>query len=290
MHTDFPKEILIDKNLNEDQIELINRIYKKILAIGKMKMDTITYQLYLNNEKEVYLPKGTLIHFTKYDENIIKSISKEGILASEIFGIKNKNGTSYTANFHKMSHDTVLNTYNNKELNIKDNIGFIINPTSKIGGILYYNILDDKFDNNIMVRDIISSSKRIKDDNLAYILVGVPANSISGIIIGDNLLSDDEIINNIKHLFPNSYLITTNGYIIKDRSNIIKIEDYEKMSLEYSKIRIENNLLKKEIKNILNTLKANTSYFEQAKIYKKLGYKIPKGLLSKLTKDEINSL
>ncbi len=283
-------EMINNENLTEDQIELINRIYKKVLSIGKMKMDTISYQLYINDEKEVYLPKGTLIHFTKYNEDIVKEISKEGIIAGEVRDKKNTTGLNYVSSFYKMNIDTILNTYNNKEFSIKDNIGFIINPTSKLGGILYYNILDDKFDNNIMVRDIISPSKRIKDDNLAYILVGIPSNSISGIIVGDSLLSNNEIINNLKHLFPNSYLITKEGYIIKDRSNIIKIEDYEIMSLEYAKVRIENNLLKKEIKNILNTVKNNTTFYEQAKIYKKLGYKIPKGLLKKLSDEEINSL
>lgn len=290
MKTEVTKEMVINENLTEDQIELINRIYKKVISIGKMKMDTISYQLYISNEKEVYLPKGTLIHFVKYNENTIKNISKEGIIASELQGIKSENGLNYITRFYKMSLDTTLNTYNSKELHNKDNIGFIINPTSKLGGILYYNILDEKFDNNIMVRDIISPSKRIKDDNLAYILVGIPSNSISGIIVGDSLLSNNEVINNLKHLFPNSYLITKEGYILKDRSNIIKIEDYEVMSLEYAKVRIENNLLKKEIKNVLNAIKNSTTFYQQAKIYKKLGYKVPKGLLSKLTKEEINRL
>ena len=37
----FPYEMIFDKKLNEDSLELLRREYQKILAISKMKMDSI---------------------------------------------------------------------------------------------------------------------------------------------------------------------------------------------------------------------------------------------------------
>lgn len=287
MNTKIKEKTYINKDFNDEQNELINRIYKKVLMISKMKMDSISYQLYLTKEKEIYFLKDTLIHFTKYDDELIKNISKNGLLASSFL---ESNNLDPIISFSKITEDKPLKELKDNNLNKKNTIGFIVNPTSKLGGILYYNILDLKFDNNSMVRDILPKNKRVKDESLSYLLVGIPANSVSGILVEDTLIQNKSIIDNLKLLFPNSYIITNNGNIIKDRSNIIKIEDYEEISYNNAKVVVENSILKKEIKVILNAIKENTSYYQQAKIFKKLGYKIPKQLLSKLSKEEIDNL
>ena len=238
----------------------------------------------------------------------IKFISNNGILASEFNGTTNNYGTYYSSLFYKTDRDILLKEYvndidddNMPFNNCNEKIAFIVNPTSKIGGLLYYDLLDTKFDNNPIVRNIIDPLVKNdlckKRNELSLILVGVPANSISGIVLGDKLIIDKDIVDKIKRLFPNAYIINRRGIIIRDRSNIIKIDDFDDMAYNYTKtivsnelLDIENVKLRKEIKNIISILKKNTSYFEQAKIFTSLGYKLPKGLSSKLSIEEAKAL
>lgn len=304
-YKDFPNEMIFDKELNNEELELIKNEYKKIININKSTLDNNSYQLYLDKNNKVYFPHGTLIYGSSSNLEDIKYISNNGILASEFRGIENKDGTYYSSLFYKINKDILLSDYipniNDDMLpfnNSNDKIAFIINPTSKIGGLLYYDLLNSKFDNNPIVKNIIDTkvkSELSKNKNdLSLILVGIPSNAISGIVLGDKLLIDKDVVDKIKKLFPNSYIINKNGVIIRDRSNIIKIDDFDDISYNYATLLVENELLntennklKKEIKNIISVLKKNTSYLEQAKIFISLGYKIPIALKNKLSKEEL---
>ena len=264
VYNDFPKNMLFDKELNEEELELIKSEYKKLQSINKMKLDSNSYQLYLDKNNDVYFPKGTLIYGTNANLDNIKFISNNGILASEFNGTTNNYGTYYSSLFYKTDRDILLKEYvndidddNMPFNNCNEKIAFIVNPTSKIGGLLYYDLLDTKFDNNPIVRNIIDPLVKNdlckKRNELSLILVGVPANSISGIVLGDKLIIDKDIVDKIKRLFPNAYIINRRG-------------------------------------NIISILKKNTSYFEQAKIFTSLGYKLPKGLSSKLSIEEAKAL
>ena len=153
-----------------------------------------------------------------------------------------------------------------------------------------------------MVKSIIEKEK---EDNLVSILSGIPSNAISGIILGDKLLLDNYALNEIKKLFPSSYIVSRLGTIIRDRSNVIKIEDYESMTLGYTKERINNNKLNNELDKIKKERKKEQEEFskyveivtktvkpfEQAKILLSFGYKkIPKHLKDKLTDRELSKL
>ena len=303
---DFPKEMIFDKKLNYEELELIRSEYKKIVSINKTSLDNNSYQLYLDKNNNVYFPKGTLLYGCEANLNLIKFISTNGILSSEFRGINCDNGLYYSKLFYKTNRDILLTDYikniNNSDLpfnNFNDRRAFIINPTSKIGGLLYYDLLDSKFNNNPIVRNIIDNNIKEEYSNKEYslILVGIPSNAISGVVLGDKLLLDKDVVDRIKILFPNSYIINKDGIIIRDRSNIIKIDDFDNIAYNYTKtivdnevLSIENDKLKKEIKKVISTLKINTTYFQQAKIYKSLGYKLPKGLSDKLTKEELLEL
>lgn len=317
-NNDFPKEMVFDKKLNDEELELLRREYQKILSINKMKMDSISYQLYLDKNKEVLLPRGTLIYGTTADINDLEYISKYGILAPEFRGIEEEGNTYYCAYFDKIDTDTLLRCYDktfspNKKMpfnQVNDNIAFIINPTSKIGGLLYYDLLDSKFNNNPIVKNIInrdSGSAETLEGTRKHsaILGGIPSNAISGIVLGDKVILDDDLTKEIIRLFPMSYLVTRDGKIIKDRSNIIKVEDYEDISLKYSKSSVKNNIfhednlklqkennnLKRELSKYIKAVKDNTSFLEQARILLALGYKsIPASLKNKLTEEELKEI
>lgn len=305
IYSDFPKEMIFDKELNNEELELVKNEYKKVVNINKSTLDSNSYQLYLDKNNNVYFPHGTLIYGSTSNLEDIKYISNNGILSSEFRGIENKDGTYYATLFYKTNKDILLSDYilniNDDMLpfnNFNDKIAFIVNPTSKIGGLLYYDLLNSKFDNNPIVKNIIDTKVKNKlgerRNDLSLILVGIPSNAISGIVLGDKLLIDKDVVDKIKKLFPNCYIINKNGVIIRDRSNIIKIDDFDDISYNYASLLVEheliineNNRLKKEIKNIISVLKKNTSYLQQAKIFTFLGYKIPSLLRNKLSKEEL---
>ena len=56
VYNDFPKNMLFDKELNEEELELIKSEYKKLQSINKMKLDSNSYQLYLDKNNDVYFP------------------------------------------------------------------------------------------------------------------------------------------------------------------------------------------------------------------------------------------
>jgi len=301
----FPDTMIFDYELSEEALELLKRQYQKVKSIGKMKMDSIEYQLFLDKYRNVYFPKGTLLHRSNTLIDTMEMVSKDGILAPEFLGKNKDSKIYYCVDFYKVSNDILLSNYDefNNSL-LDDEIAYVVNPTSKIGGLLYYDLLDNKFDNNPMVRNIVSQEERNifmnENDKLSSILVGVPSNAISGIVIGDKVLLDDVLMDKIKTLFPNAYLISSDGIIIRDYSNVIKANDYEKLSLEYAKEKVKNKFLaneykktvsdfkksKKDFLNYITAVKNSTTYFEQASIYNKMGVRIPSKLIDKLSSDE----
>lgn len=310
-NTIFPKEMIFSKELSKNQLDLLKSQYQKYLGIKKLELDNNQYQLYLDDDKRIYFSKGTLLCGTNANAEILEKISKNGILAPEFSGIKRNDNYFYSVIMTKVINDTFLsclakNFINDSNLpfaKFSDNIAFVINSTSKIGGLLYYDLLDSKFDSRVETRNIIEIDKK-KNENDSSLLVGVPSNCISGIILGDKVVLDNKLITSIEKLFPSSYIITSTGMVIKDRSNIIVVEDFDKLALnsaqkdiklqlmiaENKKLIEENKKLKDNLLNMIEAIKDTTSYYNQAKIYKKIGFKLPQKLLDKLTPKEIKSL
>ena len=299
---DFFKGIVYDKKLTEEQAKLIESQIRKFLSIQKLKLDNIQYQLYLDDNRNVYFTKDTLLYGIKYSKELVKEISSRGILANEFKGYKKEDKNYYCVNFKKIIQDVYVKKLSKEFTSdihfpfdgINDNIAFIINPSSRIGGLLYYDLLDDKFDERLDIKNIIDYHQ--KKDNLtdSALLVGVPSNCISGIILGDKLILDDTIVKQIEKLFPLAYII----------SNKIVVEDFDKIALlscqnniklnifksENHNLSIENEKLKKDFLNLINAIKKSTSYYNQAKIFQDFGLTIPKGLKNKLSKEELKSL
>jgi len=315
----FPSEMIFDKELTIEQLNLLESQYKKFLTISKEKMDINQYQLYLDKNKKPYFPKGTLIHGTTSSLKTLKKISETGILACEFLGMYEDCETFYCADFHRVPNDILVSTYDSEFIpdgktpfnKMNNNIGLVINPTSKLGGLLYYDLLDSKFDNNPEARNIINTNSIPRDflgknrGKGSAILGGIPANAISGIILGDKLVLDDEYIKEIQNIFPNAYLITRKGVVIKDRTNTINIDDYEELALAAAQLEIKNTIASRELNRLQNENKKRqdelTKYmaavreivspFVQAQILLQFGYQsIPYNLLELLTSEEISEL
>ena len=301
----LPKKIVYDKKLNTRQIDLLNSQYQKILQISKEKF--CNNQLYLTKNREVYLPKDALIHVTNFSIERVKSISKNGILAPDLLGKSKPKTTYYCADFYRIKDDILVTNCNNSCVNFdsEENIAFVINPCSKIGGLVYYDLLNGKFKNNSIINSIIENDNSVANSNYSAILAGIPANAISGIILGSKIVLNTQSVKLLENLFPNAYLITRNGDILRDRSNLVKIEDYEDISLKQCQEHIRyveiqrknaalqraNAKLRKNISLILNNIKKILPPFEQAKLLISIGHtKIPLALLENLTLEEKKEL
>ena len=49
----FPKEMIINSNLNKEQLELLKSQYQRIQKLAKEELNDNQYQLFLNKNKEV---------------------------------------------------------------------------------------------------------------------------------------------------------------------------------------------------------------------------------------------
>lgn len=308
--SNFPKEMLFDKNLNQEQINLLISQYNRFLEISKLNI--LNNQLEIEN-KEIVFQAGTLLYLCDFSS--LSQIVKKGIIANEFVGKKSSDNNYYCSFFYRISRKISLSKYNSlflsNKLNKNYDLAVVINPISKIGSLLYYDLFDIKHDSKENIRNIISfdnSNRKYVTTNreeASSVLCGIPSNCISGFLVNDRIILDEEKIREIKKMFPKAFISTFDGKIIKDRSNTIKIDDYDEVSLKYCKASVENKILEKNIKKIndrykklkdsieiyMENVKDIITPFEQAKLFLKMGYQdIPKSVKNLLTKEEIENL
>ena len=78
---------------------------------------------------------------------------------------------------------------------------------------------------------------------------GIPANYISGIWVGDDILEDSQKIEQIKTLFPNSYITTKEGNIIykginKDKTVLQSAEEVINENTRTGKVNKQSQMMK----------------------------------------------
>lgn len=309
-NSNLPREMVFDKNLNQEQVNLLASQYNRFLEISKLNI--VNNQLEIEN-KEIVFSAGTLIYLCDFSS--LHDIIKNGILAKEFIGEKSSDSNYYCSFFYRVDKKMPLAKYNklylSSKLNKNNDLAIIINPISKIGSLIYYDLFDIKHDSKNNIRSII----KIDDDNRKYIganrgeaaniLCGIPANCISGFLVSDRIVLDEEKVKEIKRLFPGSFLATFNGKVIKDRSNTIKIDDFDDVSLKYCQAAVENKILENNLKRAkekykklkesveiyMEAVKDIVTPLEQAKLFLKMGYKdIPKSVRIKLSEEEIDLL
>lgn len=227
--------MLIDKPITKAQIKILEDQIDRYNMIKKNKT-------YCNNKRRVnekgriILEEGTLIHGTYFDIDVLRKISKNGILACEILGEPENNETYYCADFFRVPKTQTMKEYYEfcKEKEIVAgfktdkmetvklpvlspfSVGIIVNNDSYLQDLLSY----DPYRENLEVQGIVNQQELLDTglydnrERLAAILIGVPANCISGIWIGDRIRTDKEKIEQLKSLFIKSYIVTNDGSIL----------------------------------------------------------------------------
>ena len=171
------------------------------------------------------LPEGTLIHGTGFNKKVLENIAKTGIITGQYFGIEEDGETFFCADFHRINKDMTLEEYNKSFKYVdgrcpfgtrgKNTIAFILHPNEEMNEISKYDCYRDNTKESNETKSFVNEAGiPIEDKSTASsILFGVPSNFINGIVIGDNLINEENI-NLLKELFPNCYLVRNNGNII----------------------------------------------------------------------------
>lgn len=226
-----------------------SRKIKTVLLEQKKKYDYLKTKQFYNflfsylNSSEIVLPPNTLLHGTKFDIETLKSIKRDGILASEFS--KNcsdyYNETFYMADFFKNVTDKnitvkeLLNCYNGHDVinylpNDKNSdvkrVAFIVNTQDK--QIENYLKLDLFSKNNESLYSFIDEEMffSIERRKMLYqysyklgqasIPVGVPYSALCGVII-DKTIEENKNgeFDTIKNLFGKElFIISSKGKVL----------------------------------------------------------------------------
>lgn len=241
--------MLIDKPLSKSQVKLLESQIKRYSFV-KDDIEYSNNKQIINRNGKLILEKGTLIHGTFFDKDVLRKISKYGILACEIFDEHENGETYYCADFFRIPRTQTMEEYHKfcqekeivagfeknkmetKKLPVLRpmNIGFIVNNDIRIHELLSY----DPYRGNLEVQEIVNQ-KELKDtglyknrERLAAILVGLPANCISGIWIGEKVREDKAKIEQLKELFRRAYIVTSDGNLLYKPTNGLKQENTER--------------------------------------------------------------
>ena len=213
------------------------------IANSKSKNNAIKKQ-----ENKLFLDEGALIHGVEFDNDVLTSISDNGLVAPDfIENAKTSNENSRkVVMFYRVPREQTMAQYSDfcnkrfswqeyldqkdtenfsiscryrvereflpNERTNKNNIAFIINPCKEIQELNEYDAFKEE---NEQLLDRGARSKFIKaPERIATIMYGIPPNLISGIWISDFMSKDTEKVSQLIQLFPDKYITTSEGELI----------------------------------------------------------------------------
>ena len=112
----------------------------------------------------------------------------------------------------------------------KNQLAFIINGQNKqIQNLMFHNLANPDFDVNIALEFLNFKDEQIKQnwlqgrangkfktfwDRVAYVVFGLPANLVEGILVGKKYENNKKALTHIKQKFPNCYICNLEGRVI----------------------------------------------------------------------------
>ncbi len=164
---------------------------------------------------EPALVKGTLVHGAIYTPELVEGIKRLGIVSGEFIGIPEDGETSYSGDFFKVPEDMSVQEYmafisKGRQISEKlfvpqpeynylpsykkrtSHIAYLIDPDPRLDELLSQDAYDPKNEamkkiiHRLPVKDVDSEVGK----RLSAILVGVPSNFISGMVLGSGVTPD----------------------------------------------------------------------------------------------------
>lgn len=237
-----------------ENLQLYSQLSSKVASSVDIK---------ISNDGKLILGKGTLLHgIRRFDENVLKSISSDGIVFEGFFGDKGTTVTIGEACFFEVDKEQNMYDYYmsyNHDVTGEE-IGevplFKNNSETKNLEVLRreagYLPEEDKYkrgksSNSVAfiinpttdIQPLLKLKKKLPRFAKGYsIPIGMPSNYISGILVSREVAQDQEKLAIIKQYFPDKYITTPDGELIykpertenkKEESNRIAdaMRDYE---------------------------------------------------------------
>lgn len=197
-----------DTALLQSQWDLFNDL-KRVVVLENPLIKRLS-----QGQKE--LPQGTFFHGTRFNLETIQKIKDSGIISGELVGNPREDETNYCADFFRVPVDMTLPEYldwckmpitrgslktHRGEFNylpmsgdLSWNVAFIVDTTNPL---LQPLLLHDAYspDPTMRMEGIVTELPRQLDDSpsrsTAAILVGIPSNFISGMVLSDRLTSEE---------------------------------------------------------------------------------------------------
>ena len=218
------------KKLGPNQLEIVKTQLNDFETVSAL---SITSELKSSlSSGDATLPAGTLVHGTTIDS--IASIAKHGVMSGDFFGKPEDGETFYCADFFKVREDSTIASYTefisrpeeSSSLKMQsaeskklpsdkkggDYISIIVDPKiPEVQGLIeadpYKPDTDALFEGIVNPKSLLAEKGSKKAERLSSILVGMPANTIAGIVVGNNIVGNDEKIESIKNSFNNGVAI-----------------------------------------------------------------------------------
>ena len=268
----------------KEQIDRFNR-----LSTIKVKGKEI-----VKNGKLI-LPVGTLIYGTStYSKDLINSLINTGLITSQTSNIENDGETYYCCDFHRVPKETTQEEYN-ESFNYrdgrcpfgnlgKDTLAFIIYLNPQIEELVSYDCYRDTKNGKKTSGFVNVPGLPISDhEKAASILYGIPSNFINGIVMGDKLIMQDGVLEELVQAFPTCFIVRKTGefihrlnedmYISKLRLDkireTIKTEEAHK---ELGNAKDQLDIYRNRFLNLEKNMLASCDPRELVDVYKALGF------------------
>ena len=244
-------------------------------------------ELQVNPETgRVIFEEGTLIHCaSEGDYEKLVNIKDKGIMSGDFIGIPEANNqeTFLCADFYRA--DERIDSKNFFERICESDssacrgpfsekwkhclkLAFIINPDFKLKDLLDTDMYKKENSNHVMqnMLNLLESYTDEKYGQVSAIPYGIPSSVISGIVLGDYLLQNEQYVRTIQQLFPNCYILTHEGKVffnptLSKEENDTKqnecIENLQQFRLDLTELgdRTISRLLEKVPKSNIEELK-----------------------------------
>lgn len=254
----IPDGFLVEKSLSDEQMELliaqINRFYElreKNIELDKVKVD---------DRGLIFLNEGTIIHgISSFKVGVLENIQKIGIITGQALGISEDGETFYCADFHRVDRDMAMDEFNRGFTYIDGRcpfgngrrgamtLAFVINPIKEGKELLSYDCYRDTI-NGIITKGFTNERGLLDNNNkLSSILYGVPSNLINGIVLGNKLLENKDVLNLIIKLFPKCYISSIDGVIIYNPEIDMKYSEVVELRASKYVLNFQKKLMEEEL-------------------------------------------
>ncbi len=238
LNVQLPKERLTDKVLSKEDESFLQTQWNLFNKLSRLKSK--------DKQRTLEIKKGTLVHGSSFDIRTsedfnfekLEKIAKIGIVSGELLGIPEDDETHYCADFFKCRKTQKISDYvsdcwrfiKDGSMYIKPpehayippphdktdyKIAFMIENDQRLAGLLFNDAYtNDRLKSVISYLSIEGSEAELVSSRVAAILVGVPANFITGMIVSLKIYSDLKLIDKIRKLFPNANIYTPEGNLL----------------------------------------------------------------------------